>query len=1183
MAGKRQLVHARERRDIMSLQLILGSSGSGKSYQLYKEIIAKSMQYPDSNYLVIVPEQFTLQTQKDIVSMHPNHGTLNIDILSFMRLAYRIFDEVGGNDKPVLEDTGKSMILRKIVARKKKELELFNHDVQKQGFINELKSLISEMFQYSIGVETLEQMKQLTLNRPMIQSKLHDIIIIYKEFREYLNENYITAEEILEVLCSVIDKSELIKNSIICLDGFTGFTPAQYNLLAILLRKAKKVIITVTIDKRENPFQLDEEFMLFHLSKKTIYHLMKTAEEEGVLVEREIYAEDLSTTIPYRFRKSPALASLEHNIFRYPAKTYSEDQDNIRIHVARDAKHEVGFVVREIKRLVREEQYRYQDIAVVTGEITGFGRLIGREFEKAGIPCFIDNKKDVLSNPFVELLRSILDIVKKDFDYESIFRYLRSGMVYYSTDDIDILENYIIALGIRGHKTWLNAWTRTYRGQKDGELTLINEVRIKIMEEIQPLYEVLSDRTKNVREITTALYAFGVRSQAEEKLEAFRQTFENQNMLSSAKEYQQIYSIVLELYDKLVELLGEEILPLKEYIEIFEAGLCEAKVGLIPPGLDQVVVGDIERTRLKDIKALFFVGVNDTIIPRSNAGGGILSDMERQLFADHKIEMAPTKRQAAYMEQFYLYLNITKPQEKLYLTYSKLGEDGKSIRPSYLLEKIKKMFPTLVEQDEDEVVPDLEHILEPDGGIKYLIDGLRAYPYQEVSDTWRELFRYYNAKEEYRDILQSLISAVFYVNKEQGLSKQIAKELYGNQLMGSVTRFEKYAACAFAHYISYGLELQERQEYRLAVPDIGNLFHNAIELFSKKLSSSEYNWHTLPSEVREEWGSQCVREAAEGYGNAILSSTKRYEYLVKRVERITRRTLWALSEQIKRGDFEPAEFELYFSERNQLDSLKIPLSEEESILLKGRIDRLDLYEENNKMMVKVIDYKSGNTSFDLQSVYYGLQIQLAVYMNAAMELMGREHPGKDIIPAGILYYNIDDPFVEKGEQVEENILRELKMNGIVNSSAEVIKRLDNNFKSADGNGIRSAVKSDIIPVETNKEGFLTKRSSIAEPSQFKAMEGFVKNSVRDMGQRILGGNTDIRPYQMGKRTACDYCMYKGICGFDTKLSGYHFRNLYPIQKEEIWNKIFENQKNGKEKNQGGGIVNGLDERPTEGY
>lgn len=1159
----------------MSLQLIIGKSGSGKSYQLYKEIIARSIYNENINYFVIVPEQFTLQTQKDIVSLHPNKGTMNIDILSFMRLAYRIFDEVGGNDKPVLEDTGKTMVLRKIVARKKKELELFNHDVQKRGFIEELKSLISEIYQYSISIPMLEHMAAVTAEKPLLQSKLHDIIIIYKAFKEYLDRKFITAEEILDVLCQVIGESSLITDSIICLDGFTGFTPAQYKLLTILMKKAKKVLITVTIDRKEYKVP-DEEFQLFHLSKKTIRKLTDIAEEENIPVEDTLFAEELTPgKIPYRYRNSPALAALEANIFRYPIRPFKEEQDNISIHAARDIRQEVTFVLQEIRKLTREYNYRYQDIAVVTGDIVSYGRELGREFDKAGIPCFIDNKRDILSNPFVEMIRSVLAIIQNNFDYESVFRYLRSELGKISREDADILENYVIALGIRGCHKWQTAWTRTYRGQREGELTRINEIRQAFLEELMPLYEILSDKTKSVKEYTRALYEFGVKMNAAGKLEAFAAGFNEQNLLETAREYEQIYGIVMDLYEKLAELLGDEVISLKEYIEVLEAGFAEAKVGLIPPGLDQIMVGDIERTRLKDIKALFFVGVNDGIIPKNTGSGGILTDMERQFISDNEVEMAPTKRQAAYTEKFYLYLNMTKPQDKLYISYSKLDGDGKAIRPSYIIETIRKLFPGLNLLDEDAVKEDLSHILGADGGLDYLIEGLRKYPFEDTSDTWKELFSFYDSREEYKPLIQGLVEAAFYVNKERGLSKQIARELYGDSLNGSVTRFEKYAACAFAHYISYGLELNERQEYRLAVPDIGNLFHNAIELFSRKMGESEYNWHTIPEELRDEWASLCVREAAEGYGNAIFASTKRYQYIVKRVERITKRTLWALCGQIKKGDFEPVGFEMFFSGGHQLNSLKIDLPEEEYIRLMGRIDRLDVFEDEDKLMVKVIDYKSGTTSFDLLSVYYGLQIQLAVYMNAAMELLEREHPGKSVIPAGILYYNIDDPFVEKSSHVEDSILKELKMNGIVNSSQEVITHLDKEFYN-EGEGMKPSVKSDIIPVETNKEGFPTKRSSIADSHKLKALEKFVKDTVYQYGLKILEGKTDIKPYQMGKRSACDYCVYKSVCGFDTRLDGFSYRNLASMASQDVWDKIM-NQKKERQ----GGDADAVDEGTTE--
>lgn len=1186
----------------MSLQLILGSSGSGKSYQLYKEVIKKSMENEDTNYIVIVPEQFTMQTQKDLVSLHPNKGIMNIDILSFLRLAYRVFDEVGTKEKLVLEDTGKTMILRKVVEQKKKDLILFGNNVKKQGFIGELKSLISEIFQYSITGEQLEEMIEFSNSKPMLQTKLKDVLTVYQGFKEFLSEKYITAEEILDVLVEVIDQSDIIKNSVLCFDGFTGFTPSQYKLLGHLMRQAKGVLITVTIDKREDISHLDEDFKLFHMSKKTILKLMEIAKEEQVPVEKPIYGEDLSKVsgnIPYRFKESKALASLERNLFRYPYRSFDEEQEDISIHLAKDPTKEVQFVAREILRLIREESYRYKDIAVVTGDIENYGRIVEREFYQSQIPCFIDNKKNILDNPFVEIIMSVLEVITKDFSYESIFRYLRCGLVDLTKEEIDILENYVIALGIRGYKKWNSQWERSYKTKSEIDFEGLNESRGKVIGPFENLRAVLKDKNSNVEDYTRALYEFIVQLKVSSKLNRYKESFEENHMPLKAKEYKQIYGIVMELFDKLVDLLGDEILTVKEYGDILKSGLEEARVGLIPPGIDQIVVGDIERTRLKDIKALFFIGVNEGIVPKNNGAGGIISDIERELLAEHKVELAPTKRQSAYTDQFYLYLNLTKPQSRLYISYSKVSSEGKSLRSSYLIGKLEKLFPKISVVDEEEEIVDINHILSSDGGLNYLISGLREYKYQDMTDEWKELFSWYFGKEDFKEDLIHYIQGAFFINEENGISKAVANVLYGSELSNSVTRLEKYAACAFAHFINYGLELMERQEFKLAVPDLGNIFHNAIEMFSMKLSKSNYSWHTIPDDVRDNLVTECVEEAAKEYGNAILKSSKRNEYMIERVERITKRTIWALCEHVKQGEFEPTGFELKFSYLDNLDSVNIHLSDTEHMRLQGRIDRLDTYEDEDNVYVKIIDYKSGNTAFDILSLYYGLQLQLVVYMNASLELEEKKHPEKQVIPAGIFYYNIDDPMVEKvlgsGEEsnididestlspeeklrleeekiqrelkrkeiIQKNILKELRMNGIANADMEIVKLMDKKFGN-DAGQINGSVKSDIIPVETNKDGYPTKRSNIATKRQFSTMANYVNKKIEQLGSEILEGSTKINPYKLGDKKACDYCSYSGICGFDLKLPGNNYRNLRKLAKDDVWDKLQELDRENEE-------------------
>lgn len=1149
----------------MSLQLILGSSGSGKSYTLYQEVIQKSMEYENGNYLIIVPEQFTMQTQKDLVSMHPHHGIRNIDILSFLRLAYRVFDEFGENERIILEDTGKSMILRKVVEQKKDHLTLFQSNLKKSGFIGELKSILSEMYQYSIRPEQLEKMIEVTQHKPMLQNKIKDLITVYTGFENFLKDKYITAEEILDVLAGMIEKSQIIKNSTICLDGFTGFTPSQYKLITELLKYAKKVIVTVTIDPRENTDKLDGEFKLFHLSKKTILKLKDIAGEENIPVSKDIYVG--GEHIPYRFRESEPLCFLEHNLFRYPSESYNKGQEDIEIHIEKDAKSEVAFVIRQIHKLIREENYRYKDIAIVTGDIENYGRIIDKEFGIAGIAAFIDYKRDILNNPFVEFIRATLDVIQRDYSYESMFRYLRCGMIDMKKEDVDYIENYVIALGIRGSKRWREEWTRGYPSKSELDLIRINRIRNHINEELEEIREAFSPKESTVLEYSTGLYEFIVRQNIFNKLQQYGDSFKLDGDILRAKEFGQVYPIVMELLDKIVELLGDEIITLKEYEEILTSGFEEAKVGLIPPGIDQVVVGDIERTRLKDIKALFFIGVNDGIIPKVNSGGGIISDLERQLLADNNMELAPTKKQSAYTEQFYIYLNLTKPQNKLYITYSKVNGEGKSIRPSYLIHKVMKLYPKMIIKDENKNTLDLSHILGTRKGISYLSEGLRNYSGADVTDEWKELYSWYYRKAENRKILNQLIDGAFYSNEESGLTKAVAHALYGNEMSNSVTRLERYAACAYAHFMNYGLELMERQEYHIGVPDLGNIFHKAIDLFSKKLKDSEYNWHTVTDEARENFVSQSVEEATLEYGNTILKSSKRNEYIINRVERITKRTVWALCEHVKKGVFEPDSFELQFSYMDNLESVNIPLSDNEWMKLRGRIDRLDTYEDDEHVYVKIIDYKSGNNSLDILSFYYGLQLQLVVYLGTALEITENKNPDKTVIPAGIFYYHIDDPIVEKNieENIENSILNELKMNGLVNNDMSVAGLMDLTLINEEGKA-RASSKSSIIPVEINKDGFPTKRSNVASKDQFEIMKQYVRKKIAGLGKEIIDGTTKINPYKLKNRTACDYCQYRGICGFDTKLPGNSYRNLKQFEKQEVWEKLLSDSDKEVEKN-----------------
>lgn len=1120
---------------------IFGAAGAGKSWQLYHKLLHEAKEHPEKKYLVIVPEQFTLQTQKELVTVNPEQqGIMNIEVLSFLRLAWRVFEETGGNERMVLEDTGKSMIVKKIALEQKDRLKLFARNVRRQGFLDEIKSMLSEFYQYGIGEEELEQMEQAAAGNPMLEKKLADLKVFYQSFQDFLADRYITTEGICDLLREKVPESSLIAGSTICFDGFTGFTPSQYKLIGTLMQYAADVYVTITMDAAQ-VFRPQKEHQLFYLSYTTMKHMDELALKSG----QEI-AEPLILEEDGRYGAAESLKYLGRQLFRYPNRPYEKEQQELRLFSHKNIQEEINWTVTEIAHLVREQGYRYRDIAVVTGDLESYAEGLRREFDRAGLPCFIDRKKTVLDNPLISFLCAVLELVAQDFTYDAVFWYLKSPLSGITKEESDIFENYVLATGIRHYSAYRKEWKYRYRTHYPVELEKINAIREKLIAPFDVFYEVMRSEKTTVREKMTALYQLLVTQKAEQYLKVQAEQFSQTEPLR-AREYEQIYRIVLELFDRVVGLLGEDTISLKEFQEILKTGFVEAKVGLVPPGLDQVVAGDIERTRLKGIRVLFFLGVNEGVVPKPVKSGGILSEMDRTIFEECGIELAPGRRKSAFTAEFYLYLTLTKPTEKLFLSWRRTDAAGKGILPSYLVDRVRKLFPGVPVEERQE--KELYSCLGTDAGFGYFIRGLQEYikaGEQTENLYFKELYRLYMGGGEAFSTGQALpaetiAAAAFYQKNTQPLSKEYAGKLYGAQLKGSVSRLERYAECAFAHFLSYGLALEERKEHQIAMPDIGTLYHNALQLYSQKVKEENYTWHTIEATQSERLLKEAVMQAAAEYENGIFASTKRNEYLLVRMERILKRTIATVQSQIAAGDFEPAVFEYAFTHADRY------------LALKGRIDRIDLCEKDGRTYVRVVDYKSGNNLFRLDKLYYGLQLQLSVYMRAAME-WAKEKQSGEIVPAGMLYYHMDDPIIEKEEGMtdyEEAVRMQLAMHGLVNADTASIVSMDRSFYDAAG-GLAAGVKSAVMPVETGKLGGLTSRSLTASSEQLEQLLERVGEKMHEQSAEIEAGEIDPNPYRMGTENACEWCAYRGACSFDTRVPGYHYRNLEKLKTEEAW-------------------------------
>ena len=1139
----------------MSLRFCFGPSGSGKSHRIYEEIMQRAAEEPGRNFLIIVPDQFTMQTQKDLVMRSDRDGILNIDVLSFGRLSHRILEEVGTKEMPVLDDTGKSLVLQKVAADLKEQLPAMGSLLHKQGYIHEVKSAISEFMQYGISTQDMDKLITSAQKRGALAMKLKDLKTLYRGFQNYIRDHFITTEETLDVLRRSLSKSKILKGSVVVFDGFTGFTPIQNRLIQELMRVCAETIVTVTIGVGEDPYKMDGEQKLFHLSKKTVADLEKLAAEAEVERGEDLFVKGG----PNRFAKAPALHYLEQNLFRYQYEPYAGEQQEIHMFEALSPREEVHQTALYIRHLIREQGMTYRDIAVVIGDLEGYASYVETEFGQLEIPCFLDRTRGIVLNPMIEYIKSALQLYIKDFSYDTVFHFLRSGMADISREEIDELENYVIRTGARGYRTYSRLFTRRteeLQGNAEGSeqaeeknMERLNRIRQQFMDAVEILH--MGSREK-AGDYVSHLYDFLEQNQVQQKLLNYQQQFEKEGDLSRAREYAQIYRLVMDLLDQVYELLGEEEISRQEFADILEAGFGEITVGTIPQSVDRIVVGDMERTRLKQVKVLFFLGVNDGNIPKNASKGGIISDMDREFLIESGTEMAPSPRQQMYIQRLYLYLNMTKPSEQLYLSYAKVNSEGKGIRPSYLIDTVRKLFPAMsVEYPQNR--SRLEQIEGRQEGARYLAEELREYvegtlPEEERQDFYL-MYRAYEADAAGRDLLTR---AAFRRYRESGLSRIVARALYGQQLENSVSRLETYAACACRHFLQYGLSLQEREEFGFEASDMGTVYHAVLENFAGKLAESNLTWW----DFTEDFAAKAVKESVEAYaatyGETVLYSSARNEYAITRMSRILTRTVLTLQKHLKQGSFQPDDYELSFRFAEDLDSIHVDLSEDEKMHLQGRIDRIDVSEDTEHVYVKVIDYKSGNRKFDLAALYYGLQLQLVVYMNAAMEMESRKHPDKEIVPAALLYYHIDDPTIETpveltDEQINEQILAKLRMNGVVNSDPGVVERLDRYMQD----------KSVVIPVEKKKDGSFSARSGVLSREEMQLISSYVDAKIRSIGREILDGKIAANPYEKGNEEACTYCAYKKVCGFDGSIPGYEKRQLEDLDKQALMQRMQE--------------------------
>ena len=1081
------------------------------SYYASKVLISKMMSAsaakPEASFISIVPEQATLKMQQAVVQAHEQHAIMNIDIVSFERLAHKVFQELGIKTRSVLNDTGKVLILRRVLMSCKEDLKLYRSKTRMPGFAEQMKSAISELKQYALDDNDLYLMQESALQdgNQLLFDKLQDIRLIYRKFNETIADKYTTQEEVPDLLARVVSQSQIIPGAHIYLDGFTGFTPVQYRLIREFLACKAEVTVTVTIPAEDR----DKDWMdQFSLSRKTLGRLQQLAQDQQIPCE----ITDITDFT-----------------------TYGEDAPRIPqtyLLSAPDIDQEIRFIAGKIRNGVRKEGRRYRDYVVVLSDMQTYHKTAEEIFAEAKIPCFIDHKKKLQDNVLSRFVTCALQVVLERCSFDSIFACLKTRMSSLTFRQICELENYCLAFGVREMSSWKKDFTknkkrkRAITGEETGEcwdLKSLNQSRKVVAELFSEFYDACRKKDRTAADYTEALKKLLEKTCAQKKMSTFAESFHNEKDSSRGREYEQLYAEMIRLLDQIGSLLGSEVLSIAEFREILSGAIDEIEVGIIPPALDVVPVCDLVRSRIGKPKTLFFAGVNDGKIPQRSAGSGVFTSQERSFLKQKNFELAPDGLEELYTQQFYLYLLFSRPRTELYLSYARMSPEGEELKPSLILQHLEDIVPQIhpgpaVQGDTD---------MWPEQGMQDLTSIVtRAAAAKEeegpVSLTGSEqaLLHYFADKQS--PALEQILSGAFFTNRVLPLDEQTVLSLYGKELAGSVSRFERFYECPFRHFLDYGLRLQERDEYRVQASDLGTVYHESLERYSRKLQEEGLSFRTVSDADSDRLVKEAVAEAASGLSGDILRSSGRNRFLLERMVGITRKTADVLRDQVLQGAYDPAYFELAFEETTS-----------DNAALRGKIDRVDIYDDGD-IFVKIIDYKSGNKAFRVKDIYSGLQLQLTAYLSSAIHQLQKDHPGRTVRPGGVYYYLIQDKYVKTPEEAQEKYC----MSGLTNCDPQAVQAVDSEL----GPGMEST----IVPVEYTKSGTLSARSVIANDDEFWHLMGFVQGRIDEAVCKILQGHASIHPYCSGTDTdSCRYCQYKSVCKYEPGKWGSDERTLPP--------------------------------------
>ena len=1109
----------------MGLRIIYGKTGTGKSSFCFSEI-AKLIE-KEENIYYITPEQFSFTAEKNLMGFLKEKAVINAEVITFSRMANRALNEIGGSNKTNLSKCGKAMLIYSILSKYQKNFQFLGKSDEN---IEIGIQSITELKKHGITLEALDNEIN-HMEDKYLKTKLEDIRLIYQSFEEQISQNYIEETDLLDFLAKNIENLEWIKNSIIYIDEFSGFTAQEYAVIKQFIKYAKQVNITMCMDNLEIETNPDTD--IFYSNKQTLKKIKRMIEENHFEIEETVCLQE-----QYRL-KTEELKHLSQNIYAIKSTKYAKNVENLHIFLAKNRYSEIENVAKEINRMVREKKLRYKEIAVITQNIDIYSSLVRSIFSKYHIPVFIDEKRDLNQNMIVQYVLSIFDIFTTNYSNEAMFNYIKLGFLDIEDDEIFKLENYCTKWGIKRNK-WKEDFQYEMEDEnKKQEVERLNDIRKEV---IKPLIELKKniDKEKTAINMTKQFYIFLQNQNIEEKISKKVKWLEENGYVDLANEYVESYNIILEVLDEIVLVFNEEHMNMDTYSKILKIGLKNSELGKIPATQDQVILGDVDRTRSHKVDVIFVIGLNDGIFPSVNKDEGFLNDADRERLKSDGLELANGTMENLYEENFNIYKVFTTAEREIYLSYASSDEEGRALRPSILVNKIKKIFPSL--EEESDVIHKKYEIVNQEVTYEELLEKIyHLKNKEEIEKLWYAVYDWYKQNPKWNMRLEQDMEGITDTNIPKKIKRENIDKLYGNTLNTSVSRLEQYRKCPFSYYLQYGLKVKPKEELKIQSFNTGSFMHETIDEFFKYVHENGLNLAELEEVDIQKIVSKIIDEDLELSKNYIFKATVKYRILVRRLKKIVSKALKYIIQTLIYSDFTIQGTEVEFDKKGEYKPIRLELEDGKRIEITGKIDRIDIAKEKDGNYLRIIDYKSSSKNIDLNEVYAGLQIQLLTYADAVCK-------EEDLIPAGIFYFSLLEQMIKadkkiSDEEIEELIRKNFKMKGLIVADVKIIKMNDHSLTTG---------TSKMVPAAISKSGeVIEKWTNGVKQEEFEILQKYIYKTIQDIGAEIFDGKIDIKPYYKEGKTPCEYCEYKSICTFDPRRKENTYQYIHKLPKDDI--------------------------------